>query len=259
MLRRIWQWLVQLFRRLFGGGTSSQSSSYRNRNNSASSRSREGMSAQEAPPPLADSDYEYLFRQLLEGIAHRWQQERVVQWFEALKGRITYGEWVAWLRRFGDRVLASPTPNNELGMRLAILGEQLQSTPSLQEIGYVAYDIGRQLLNRDSSSAVVWEYEGPDVEAVAPPPNQISQEQESLQIFPAYEGGTLGSEGEEQTSEESAAVETITLEELLERMEQDPYLVQMLAQQLGIETNDPQVIIQELINQFNGAGQSQPE
>ncbi len=238
MLKQIWQWLKGLFRRLFGGGTSSRSASYRDRINSASSRSLEEMRRVEAPP-LSDSDYEYLFRQLLEGVAHSWSQQRVGQWFEGLKGRITPAEWVAWLRRFGERVLASPAPNDELGMRLVYLGEQAQSIPSLQEIGDVAYDIGRQLLSRGNASGVVWEYEGPDGLAAEPPP-----------VI------TLSAAQEEQINQEDQGVETITLDELLTRLQQDPNLVDLIAQQLGIETHDPHVIIQELINQFNAASQS---
>lgn len=39
-------------------------------------------------------------------------------------------------------------------------------------------------------------------------------------------------------------------------MQQDENLRQMIAQQLGIETNDPQAIAQALINQFQTANQS---
>jgi tetratricopeptide (TPR) repeat protein len=187
---------------------------------------------------LDDSDYEYLFRQLLDGVAHSWQQDRVLRWFEGLKGRITYAEWVAWLRRFGERVLASPAPNNELAMRLVLLGEQALSIPSLQEIGEVTYDIGRQLLSRETSGAV-WEYEGPDGHATAPSPP----------LTPPYEGG-------EPTQPEAAEVEAITLDELLVRMQQDPNLLQLVAQQFGLETNDPQVIIQEVVTQLNAANQA---
>lgn len=238
MLKRIWRWLKGLFQRLFGSGTSSQSSSYRNRVNSSSSRSNEGMRDLEALPPLADSDYEYLFRQLLEGVGHGWDQQRVSRWFEGLKGRVTEADWVAWLRRFGERVLASPAPNDELAMRLVHLADQAQSTPALQELGNLAYDIGRQLLNRDSSGAI-WEYEGPDGSAT-----------ESF-----LDLATLEQEGE-QTNQEAPAGETITLDELLVRLQQDPNLLQLIAQQLGIETNEPQVIIQELINQFTASSQS---
>lgn len=245
MLKRIWQWLTGLFRRLFGGENSSLSSRREVIRTGASSdllRSKADLREGAAPPPFSDSDYEYLFMQLLEGVGHGWQQDRVMRWFDGLKGRTTQAEWVAWLQRFGERVLASSAPNDELGRRLLTLGDQLLSTPSLQAIGEVVYDIGRQLLTRDSTSSMVWEYDGPDAQPIDSLPPLTSPEQ-----------------GEEQSIEEVQAVETITLDELFMRLQQDPNLLQVIAQQLGIETNDPQDIIQELINQFNASGQSAPE
>ncbi|HAA28221.1 MAG TPA: hypothetical protein DCE56_11770 [Cyanobacteria bacterium UBA8553] len=237
MLSQIWQWLKGLFQRLFGGTTPRGGrSSYRS--------SQPAYSTQEdtpAPRPLEDSDYEYLFRQLLEGVAHSWQQDRVLRWFEKLKGRITYGEWVAWLRRFGERVLASPAPNNELATRLVLLGEMMLSVPSIQEIGGVAYDIGRQLLSRETGGAV-WEYEGPDANATEFSVPFVSPDQAGEPIQP-----------------EEAELEAITLDELLVRMQQDPNLLQVIAQQFGLETNDPQMIIQEVINQLAVANQGATE
>jgi tetratricopeptide (TPR) repeat protein len=226
MLKRIWQWLKGLFGRLFGVGTRS---SHRSRQDTHSTRD-------DAPPskPLEDSDYEYLFRQLLEGVMHSWQQDRVLRWFEALKGRTTYGEWVAWLNRFGERVLASPAPNNELAARLVQLGEMLLSIPSLREIGEAAYGIGMRLLDRNPGEPI-WEYEGPDAPPLAP------------------------FQGEEQNNQEAAQPEAITLDELLVRMQEDVNLVQVIAQQLGIETTDPHLIIQEVINQLNAANQAATE
>ena len=226
MLKGIWQWLKGLFQRLFG--TSPQASTNR----------RERQTEVEAPPPLADSDYEYLFRQLLEGVAHGWQQERVLRWFETLKGRTTQAEWIAWLRRFGERVLASPAPNNELATRLVQVGEMTQSLPSIGTIGEVAYDIGRQLLIRQTSGSV-WEYDGPDAQATAPSPSQAVPTQETEQINP-----------------EASPTETITLDELMVRLQQDDNLRQLVAQQLGIETTDPLVIIEELMHQFDTAEQA---
>jgi tetratricopeptide (TPR) repeat protein len=226
MLKGIWQWLKGLFQRLFG--TSPQASTNR----------RERQTEVEAPPPLADSDYEYLFRQLLEGVAHGWQQDRVLRWFETLKGRTTETEWIAWLRRFGERVLASPAPNNELATRLVQVGEMTQSLPSLATIGEVAYDIGRQLLIRQTSGTV-WEYDGPDAQATAPLPSQAVPTQET-----------------EQINQEALPTETITLDELMVRLQQDDNLRQLVAQQLGIETTDPLVIIEELMHQFDTAEQS---
>lgn len=195
------------------------------------------MREQKVLPPLADSDYEYLFRQLLEGVGHGWDQQRVSRWFEGLQGRITEADWIAWLRRFGERVLASAAPNDELAMRLVHLADQVHSIPSLQELGNVAYQIGSQLLNRDSSGAI-WEYEGPDGLTTQPFPDLASLESD-----------------DEQTNLDAPGTETITLDELLVRLQQDPNLIQVIAQQLGIETNEPQVIIQELLDQFSAAGQ----
>jgi tetratricopeptide (TPR) repeat protein len=56
-------------------------------------------------------------------------------------------------------------------------------------------------------------------------------------------------------SQGTEEAETITLDELFGRMQQDPNLVQLLAQQVGIETTDPQVIINAIINQFNASNQ----
>jgi predicted negative regulator of RcsB-dependent stress response len=240
MLKRIWQWLKALFGRLFGGANHSDS----RRDSFASSReqNRQGASSTigntPAPKSLDDSDYEYLFRQLLEGVAHSWQQERIVRWFEGLKGRITYQEWLGWLRRFGERVLASPAPNSELAMRLVIIGEQILPVPSLQEIGEATYDIGRQLLSRETSG-VIWEYEGPDADATAP----------SSPLPPPPQ------QGEVMESEDGPVVQ-ITLDELFERMQQDPSLVQMIAQQVGIEATDPQAVIQAVINQINAVNEA---
>lgn len=223
MLKRIWQWLKGVFGRLFGVRTPLP---HRGRQHAHSTR-------EDAPTlrPLEDSDYEYLFTQLLEGVRHGWQPDRVLRWFEGLKGRTTEAEWVAWLRRFGERVLASPALNNELAARLLLLGEQTRAAPSLQEIGELAHNIGMQLLDKNPGEPI-WEYEGPDASP----------------LIPVSQGG-------EQIQQEEAQVETITLDDLLARLEQDPNLIQLIAQQVGIETTDPQVIIEALINQFDTTNQ----
>ncbi|MFN6496601.1 MAG: tetratricopeptide repeat protein, partial [Nostoc sp. DedQUE01] len=69
------------------------------------------------------------------------------------------------------------------------------------------------------------------------------------------EGGKTNRRGAED-AEGEAEVKEITLDELLIRLQQDANLVQQVAQQLGIETSDPQVIIEALINQFNAANDS---
>lgn len=226
MLKRIWQWIKGVFQHLFGGGTPPQSSSQR-----GGSQSPTSVSGGEAPKPLDDADYEFLFMQLLEGVSHGWQQDRILRWFEGLQGRITYAGWVAWLQRFGEKLLASPTSNTELAGRLVRLGEMLQMIPSLQEIGVTAYTVGMQRLDRNPGNPI-WEYDGPDAEPMMP-----------------YSGG-------QQSTQEAQQGDVITLDELLLRLQQDETLRQDIAQQLGIETDDPQVIVQEIVNQFTAANQA---
>ncbi|MBE9128341.1 hypothetical protein IQ258_19770, partial [Coleofasciculus sp. LEGE 07081] len=208
MLGRIWQWLKGLFRRLFGVGTSSPHPE----------RYRENQERQEVetPPPLADSDYEYLFRQLLEGVTHGWQQERVLKFFESLNGRVTNAQWVSWLERYGESVLASKASNHELARPMVKLGEMTQFIPSVRDIGEAAYSIGSQVLTREHTGAV-WEYEGPDANPRTPQPT------------PHPEG-------------EVPQGEAITLDELFDRLQKDANLRQLITQQLGIDSTDPQVI-----------------
>lgn len=219
MLKRIWQWLKGLFGRLFETPQSSIPSS----------------STREAAPPLADSDYEYLFRQLLEGIAHGWQQDRVIRWFEGMKGRTPLGEWAAWLQRFGERVLASAALNNELAGRLVQLGEKTIPVKSLQEIGEVAYSIGTQLLDRNPKEPI-WEFDGSDAAFLGAVEDESSPEDAEV--------------------EPEVPTEMISLDELFVRLQEDPMLVQMIAQQVGVETTDPQVVIEAVVNQFNEANEA---
>lgn len=230
MLKRIWQWLKGLFGRLFDTPQSSIHSS----------------STRETAPPLADSDYEYLFRQLLEGIAHGWQQDRIIKWFEGMKGRTPFSEWAAWLRRFGERVLASPALNNELAGRLVQLGEKTIPVKSLQEIGEVAYSIGTQLLDRNPKEPI-WEFDGLDAPALYDAEAPLAEEN-APPLAPPYEGG--------EEVEQQVPTEMITLDELFSRLQSDPMLVQMIAQQMGIETTDPQVVIEAVVNQFNAANEA---
>jgi hypothetical protein len=50
--------------------------------------------------------------------------------------------------------------------------------------------------------------------------------------------------------------QTVTPHELLIMLQEDENLRQQIAQQLAIETDDPQLIVQELINQYYASSQS---
>ncbi len=213
MFKRIWQWLKNLFRKIF----------------SPKPEESPTITNMATLKPLEDADYEFFFRQLLEGISHGWQPPRIVKFFDGMKDRVNNAQWVGWLHRFGEKVSASRAQNLELGRRMVQLGEMTQSIPSIQDIGEAAYQIGQQVLTRDHSG-VVWEYEGPDASLRTPPP--------------AFQGEAL-------SGEDVPEDEVITIEELFARLQDNPDLVQLIAQQFGIETTDPQVIIDAVVKQLD--------
>jgi hypothetical protein len=128
--------------------------------------------------------------------------------------------------RFGDRLLASAKPHNELAARLVQLGEL-----GVGEIGNLSYDIGMKVLTLNPGEPI-WEYDGPDV--VESNPLVSANTEENL------------SEGE---------YKTVTLDELLMMLQQDENLCEQISQQLGVETQNPEEIIQALVNQYNEANE----
>ncbi|BAU64820.1 TPR repeat-containing protein [Stanieria sp. NIES-3757] len=115
---------------------------------------------------LSDADYEFLFEQLLEGVAHGWHQGRIAKFFQQLEERGKPEGWIAWLERFGQKTSLVATPSmQQLGARMIRLGELTQSTPSVRQIGAVANRIGRQLFY-GTNGDLIWEYDGPDLQLV---------------------------------------------------------------------------------------------
>ncbi|MGL5510095.1 MAG: hypothetical protein ACRC2J_10260 [Microcoleaceae cyanobacterium] len=221
MLKKFWRWLQNLFTSLFGSG-------------------QKKKVAVENLPPLSDTDYEILFSQLLEGVAQGWLSDRVQIFFEKLGSRGEPEEWVPWLNRFGEKVLANPNPNNELATRMILFGQQAQSLRRINKMGDVAHDLGMQILTR-GNPADIWEYAGPDdgatintIDAATNVTNTDLPDGEVLLENPQPEGQYL------------------TWDELLEKLQTDPNLLASLAQQLGLTTDDPQVIISELVKRLGG-------
>ncbi|MFB2935183.1 hypothetical protein ACE1B6_07880 [Aerosakkonemataceae cyanobacterium BLCC-F154] len=212
MIGRIWQKIVQFFQRLFG--------------RSGSRRSKSSLAAikqqAQTPKPLENADYEFLFMQLLEGIAHGWQAPKVEKFFAELDDRTTETQWIQWIRSFGERLLASPAPNQELAMRMLALGEM-----GCGEISDTAGEIGFQLLQK---------HEKPLIQT----PETYSP---SSTVFLAVdEAGNFADQPQ-----------TISLEQLWELLQQDPELVQQMAALLQINTNNPEEIIRVLMNQSNSS------
>jgi len=98
MLRRFWQWLKRFFQRLFGSKHASPQTG--------------GQRRVEPPKQPTDAEYEALFLELLAGVNKGWSRGRVKGFLDAKN--ITQVGLVEWLRRFGERLLASSAPNDEL-------------------------------------------------------------------------------------------------------------------------------------------------
>jgi tetratricopeptide (TPR) repeat protein len=117
---------------------------------------------------LNDNDYEFLFDQLLEGVAHGWHEGRIVKFFERLKTRGKSELWIEWLERFRAKVLAKSFPDRELAARMLLFGQTVQSSPSLKNFGLLAYQIGHQLIGGNDGDSV-WEYSEIEIVNHAPP------------------------------------------------------------------------------------------
>ena len=180
----------------------------------------ETKSPSESLPPLTDTDYDFLFGQLLEGVAQGWQPEKLQRFFDELGERGKAEVWQEWLQRFGERLLASPQPNDELAQRMVRFASLTRSLPFLESLGNLANNIGTELLSRDNSGAI-WEYNGPDA-GFSPLP------QPSL--------------GENKENE--------ALENLVIKLQENPNLLATVAQQLEIQTTDPRIVIQAMVSQL---------
>ena len=214
MLKRLIQWLKKFFQRLFG---TKQNFTQR----------REEM-PQQAAPPLSDTDLEFLFTELLEGVHKAKGQAWAQKWLHNLEHRVSPERWLEWLNQFGERLLVSSKPHNEIAGRLIELGEL-----GVGDISNLAYDIGMKILTRNPGQPI-WEYNGPDTAIQNPPPPPVTTE-ENL------------AEGE---------YKTVTLDELFMMLQQDQTLCQQIAQQLGMEIDHPEEIIQALVNQYNETNES---
>ncbi|WP_319421947.1 tetratricopeptide repeat protein [Pleurocapsa sp. FMAR1] len=139
--------------------------------NNQQPNSKASETSQDSPKPedktpissLADADYEFLFNQLLEGIAHGWHDHRIVKFFNQLGDRGNQEDWVVWLERLRTKVLALPIESKrQLGTMMIRLGELTQSAPEVKQIGAISNHIGRELLFGNIED-LIWEYVGSDI------------------------------------------------------------------------------------------------
>ncbi len=157
--------------------------------NNQQPNSKASETSQDSPKPedktpissLADADYEFLFNQLLEGIAHGWHDRRIVKFFNQLGDRGNQEDWVAWLERLRTKVLTLPIQSKrQLGTIMIRLGELTQSAPEVKQIGAISNHIGRELLFGNTED-VIWEYVGSDLTDNDP---EVETEQELSSRLP---------------------------------------------------------------------------
>ncbi|MGL5060415.1 MAG: tetratricopeptide repeat protein [Microcoleus sp.] len=135
MLNKIWQFIKRLIQRLFG-------------------RPPQPSPTQENTPirpTLTDAEYESKFMEILEGVNAGWSRGDVAGFLIAK--RLKDSELTAWLRRFGENLLADSQGDNtsedavasvqELARRLVLLGRIHTG-----ELGDVSGKIGQKILTR---------------------------------------------------------------------------------------------------------------
>ncbi|BAQ65956.1 tetratricopeptide repeat protein [Geminocystis sp. NIES-3709] len=170
---------------------------------------------------VKDSDLEFLFHQLLQGVANGWQENRIEQFFEKLTPRITVEIWLDWLQRYRNQLMASPAPHYHFAARMIILGEVTASLPFLRPVGDLAYEIGTELLNRRQNN--------PIVESLRSRLNQDTENDPDKDLELTESASSLG--------------------DVLSLLQNNPEFAENTAKELGINTVDPGMIMEKIVQE----------
>ncbi|MBF2056483.1 MAG: tetratricopeptide repeat protein [Cyanobacterium sp. T60_A2020_053] len=157
---------------------------------------------------VKDENLEYLFHQLLEGVANGWGENRIEQFFQKLEPRITVEVWLGWLQKYRTKLLKSFAPNYHLASRMIILGELTASLPFVRPIGDLAYKLGEDILKRTD--------------------------------------GNLEIESRQDT-EIGADNSVESLADILTLLQKDENFARETAEKLGLDTTDAGIIMEKLI------------
>lgn len=144
---------------------------------SSTSRSKNQTPASDLAP-LSDGDFEFLLDQLIQGLAHGWQPDRVETFMLDLGSRGKPKAWETWLESFSARILAqSPEQQQrQIGTRLIYISDALRASPKLQRLSGSFAQTGQQLVTGQKGGTLdlIWEYDGEDAltenSPVAPTP-----------------------------------------------------------------------------------------
>ncbi|MGI0482366.1 tetratricopeptide repeat protein [Geminocystis sp. CENA526] len=221
MIKKLQQWLKQIPATIQAYDPLNEEDENYHNNGSNGNNSNNGNNKTSSHKSIAvkDNDLEFLFHQLLQGVANGWQENRIEQFFEKLSPKITVETWLAWLQRYRNQLMASPAPHYHFAARMIILGEVTASLPFLRPIGDLAYEIGTELLNRRQNNPMV-----ESLRSRLNPDNETDRENEL---------------------NESAS----SLGDVLSLLQNNPEFAENTAKELGINTVDPGVIIEKIVQE----------
>ncbi|VEP18331.1 hypothetical protein H1P_750015 [Hyella patelloides LEGE 07179] len=138
---------------------------FNKRATSSSSSEELGGNRQYSPSSasaLTEEDYEFLFNQLLDGVAHGWHLGKIIKFFNNIESRSHPSEWVTWLGRFEHKIVYSDDPSQRrVGAIMMRFSELTQSHSELQQLSEVFQRIGKKLFI-GSTFELIWEYDGLD-------------------------------------------------------------------------------------------------
>lgn len=185
-------------------------------------------------PVVKDGDLEFLFYQLLEGVANGWQESRIEQFFEKLEPRISLETWLDWLQRYRNQLIKSSHGHSQLAVRMIRLGELTATLPFMRGVGDLAYEIGKELLNQIKNNNFVNSF------------NSHHQENIDKNIDKIEDKTPIN----EVTESLTAKIDSPTsLGELLSLLQKDENFASEIAHQLNLNTVDPSVIIAKIVEQ----------
>ncbi|MBL1208682.1 tetratricopeptide repeat protein [Geminocystis sp. GBBB08] len=176
---------------------------------------------------VKDTDLEFLFHQLLEGIAKGWQENRIEQFFEKAKPKITIEVWLNWLQRYRHKLISSSHSHNQIASKMIILGQRTASLPFVRSIGDLAYAIGNELLSRENNNSLV--------ESLRSQTTDISSD-----INPDSSNNNPDQEPQEVPNPSS-------LGDFLHLLENNPSFAEDTARKLGLDTADPGIIMEKIV------------
>ncbi|NCO76115.1 MAG: tetratricopeptide repeat protein [Cyanobacteria bacterium] len=180
---------------------------------------KEENSSLSSQQSVKDSDLEFLFQELLKGVANGKQESYIEQFFENLQPKITVEIWLDWLQRYRNQLISSSAPHYNFAARMIILGEKTASLPFLRAVGDLAYEIGKELLNRSSFTDSLPSHVHQDSTV-----NNINHDDENSQP-------------------------PVSFGDVLSLLQEDSEFAENTARQWGMDTLDPGMIINKIVEE----------